>query len=176
MSEVVVSSEVRYQGRVLNLRLDEVRLPGGGTLVREVIEHAQAVSIIPVDEQGQVYLVRQHRVGSGGPLLEIPAGTVEEAEEPLACARREIQEEVGRAAGRWDALGSFYLAPGYSTEFMHFYLARDLRESRREADFDEDIQVEVADLGQALHRVLGGEPSDVKTVAGLMLAWARLRN
>ena len=174
MSETTLSSEMRYAGRVLNLRLDTVRLTNGQTLVREVIEHAEAVAIVPVNEQGEVYLVRQHRMGSGGPLLEIPAGTLETGEAAEACARREIQEEIGYAADQWEWLGSFYLAPGYSTELLHLYLARGLRESRLDGDFDEDIQVEKAKLGEALRRFGAGEPTDMKTMTGLLLAQQRL--
>jgi ADP-ribose pyrophosphatase len=170
MAETTISSETRYQGRVLNLRLDTVRLSSGQTMVREVVEHAQAVAIVALNALGEVYLVRQHRAGHGGPLLEIPAGTVEAGEEAEACARREIQEEIGWAAEHWDYLGGFYLAPGYSTEWLHLYLARDLRESRRAGDFDEEIEVETAGLEEALRRLLGGEPSDMKTIAGLFLA------
>ena len=174
MAEATLSSEMLYEGRVLNLRLDTVRLDGGQTMVREVVEHAQAVAIVPVNDRGEVLLVRQHRAGPGGPLLEIPAGTMEASEAAEECARREIQEEVGYAAGRWERLGSFYLAPGYSTELLHLFLARDLHESRREADFDEDIQVERIGLDQALRRLTGGEPTDMKTIAGLLLAKERL--
>ena len=175
MAEATLSSELRYRGRVLNLRLDTVRLDGGQTIVREVVEHAQAVAIVPVNDRGEVFLVRQHRAGPGGPLIEIPAGTMEAGEAAEECARRELQEEIGYAAGRWERLGSFYLAPGYSTEWLHLFLARDLRASRREADFDEDIQVEMANLDEALSRLVGGEPTDMKTMTGLLLAKERLQ-
>jgi len=174
MAETTLSSEMRYAGRVLNLRLDTVRLGSGHVMVREVVEHAEAVAIVALNEQGEVYLVRQHRMGSGGPLLEIPAGTVDSGEAAEACARREIQEEIGYAADRWEWLGSYYLAPGYSTELLHLYLARGLRASRLEGDFDEDIQVEKATLAEALRRFAEGEPTDMKTMAGLLLAQGRL--
>jgi ADP-ribose pyrophosphatase len=174
MTDNVVASEHRYHGRVLNLRLDTVALPDGQTYVREVVEHAEAVAIVPVNAQGEVYFVRQFRAGPGGPLLEIPAGTLEPGESPEAGARREIEEEIGYAAARWERLGSFYLAPGYSTELIHLFLARDLTEARRQGDFDEDIETEKAPLEDFLRRALAGEPTDVKTMAALLLARGRL--
>jgi ADP-ribose pyrophosphatase len=174
MSEVILSSVQHYRGRILNLRLDTVRLPEGKTMVREVIEHAEAVAIVAVSGEGDVYLVRQHRVGSNGPLLEVPAGMVEAGEDPAECARRELQEEIGQAAGKWELLGKFYLAPGYSTELMHIYLASDLRESRLAQDFDEEIEVEKAPLIEVIRRLMGGEQTDVKTIAGLLMARERL--
>ncbi|MBI3760362.1 MAG: NUDIX hydrolase [Chloroflexi bacterium] len=175
MAETILSSERRYEGRILSLRLDTVRLSNGQAMVREVIEHNAAVAIVPVDAAGDVYLVRQHRVGSNGPLVEIPAGMVEDGEDPAECAARELQEEIGYAAEQLELLGVFYLAPGYSTELMYLYLARDLRESKLEQDFDEAIEVEKMPLSAAIGRLAaGGEPTDMKTIAGLLLARGRL--
>lgn len=175
MSEVILSSVEHYRGRVLTLRLDTVRLSEGQTMVREVIEHAEAVAIVAVGGEGDVYLVRQYRVGSNGSLLEVPAGTVEPGEDPAECARRELQEETGYAAAKWEFLGKFYLAPGYSTELMHLYLASDLRESQLAQDLDEEIEVEKVPLGEAIRRLVGGEQTDVKTIAGLLMARERLK-
>ncbi len=103
--------------------------------------------ILPVDDQGNLFFVRQYRHAAGLDLLELPAGTLDEGEAPEACARREVREETGMAAGKMEHLGGFYLAPGYSTEYMHVYLATGLHSDPLEADADEFLTVEVIPLG-----------------------------
>jgi len=118
--------------------------------------------------------VRQYRHAAGLDLLELPAGTRDEDEDPEVCARREIREETGMAAGKLEHLGGFYLAPGYSTEYMHVYLATDLHHDPLEADADEFLSLEAVPLAEALARAARGEIPDAKSLAALLIAQRRL--
>src|SRR5512136_1345202 len=114
----ILHTETLYHGRAFNVRRDEIRLPDGKTARVDIVDHVGAVTLVPVDEQKRVWFVRQYRHPAGDVLLELPAGMVEPGELPLDCARREIREEIGMAAGRVEPIGEYFLAPGYSTEFM----------------------------------------------------------
>jgi ADP-ribose pyrophosphatase len=170
----VVGSERLFQGRVVGLRVDEVRLEAGRTFRAEVVEHVPSVGIVPLREDGRVVLIRQYRHPVGDWLLEIPAGSVDPGETPEACARRELAEEIGCRAEDTIRLGGFYLSPGYATEFMHIFLARGL--SPAAADPDEDEQIDLAEmpLTEALRMARAGELCDAKTIAALALAAAFL--
>jgi ADP-ribose pyrophosphatase len=128
-----------------------------------------------VDADGNLLFVRQYRHAAGLDLLELPAGTLEVGEAPEACARREVREETGMAAGALEHLGQFYLAPGYSTENMHVYLATDLRPDPLQPDADEFLSVEKLSLEKALEMAHSGLLPDAKTLAALLLARPRLR-
>jgi len=126
--------------------------------------------ILPVDDDGNLYFVRQYRHAAGGDLLELPAG-VRDGNEPYEeCAAREIREETGMAAGSLQRVGDFYLAPGYSTEFMVVFLATDLRPDPLPADADEFLEVERLPLRQALDMAAQGQVPDAKSLAALFLA------
>ncbi|MGD9893881.1 MAG: NUDIX hydrolase, partial [Dehalococcoidia bacterium] len=141
---------------------------------REVVEHVQAVAIVPVMPDGRIALVRQYRLPAGRELLEIPAGSLDPGEDPDAAALRELQEEIGFASRRLSRLGGFWVAPGYCTEYIHIYLADDLHESRLDADHDERIEVALVTLEDALGRIDAGEIEDAKSICGL-LQYARRR-
>jgi len=128
------------------------------------------VVIIPIDENGKMLLVRQYRHATGGDLLELPAGTLDEDEDPEVCAAREIREETGKAAEKLTKLGEFYLAPGYSTEFMVVYLATGLSDNPLDADDDEFLSVETIPVAEAFERAERGEIPDAKSLAALFLA------
>lgn len=172
-TETVTGSERIYEGRVVNLRVDSVRLPNGRDSKREVVEHGGAVAMVPMRDAETVLLVRQFRLPAGQALLEIPAGGLDENEAPEAAARRELAEEIGQVPERLIPLYSCYLAPGYSTEIIHGYLALDLRDAPEEADEDEFVQVVPMHLDDAFAAIASGEIQDAKTIAGLTLA-ARL--
>jgi len=163
-------TETLYHGRAFNVRRDEIRLPDGKTARLEIVDHVGAVTLVPVDDQNRVWFVRQYRHPAGEVLLELPAGMVEPGEAPLDCARREIREEIGMAAGRIEPIGEYYLAPGYSTEFMHAFLATDLHPDPLPGDADEFISVEPIPLEVVLHMIESGKIRDAKTLASLMLA------
>ena len=131
-----------FDGRILNLRVDRVLFDDGIEATREVVEHRGASVIIPLLEDKRVLLVRQYRYAIGKELLEIPAGTCDEGESPEDCAKRELQEETGFTCDDLEKVLECYVAPGYSTEKIHFYLARRLRRTQQDPDEDERISVE----------------------------------
>ena len=130
----LLKSEVIYQSRALTLRHDHLKTPDERVVIYDIIEHRGSVIIVPVDEDGNIYFIRQYRHAAQEVMLELPAGTLEVDEDPLVCAGREVREEVGMAAEHIQKIGGFYLAPGYSTEFMHVYLATGLRSDPLEMD------------------------------------------
>ena len=174
MSFELLKSEIVYPGRAFTVRRDTLRLPDGHETRFDIVEHIGSVIIIPVDDQGNLLFVRQYRHAAGMDLLELPAGTLDEGEAPEACARREVREETGMAAGLLVHLGGFYLAPGYSTEYMHVYLATELHPDPLEADADEFLTVESIPLGTALASARRGEIADAKTLAAIILAQSQL--
>ncbi len=169
-----LDTDTVYDGRIIRVRVDTVSLPGGRETVREVVEHAACVVIVPIDSNRNVLMVRQYRYAAGRSLLEAPAGRVEPGEAPDDCAQRELQEEVGYAAGSLRSLGGFWMSPGFCTEYMHAYLAQDLAPSRMEPDDDEDISVERIPLDTTYRLIRRGEIEDAKTIAALSMASAQL--
>lgn len=164
----VQRTERLYEGRVLNLRVDHVRLPDGTAVEREIVEHGGAVAMVPLDDEGHVLLVRQYRPAVDRHLLEIPAGGLEPHEEPVRCAERELQEEIGMFPGKLEPLGAFYPVPGYSSEVIHLYLAGGLREVGGESEPDEEIAVEKLDLGTARELINTNVIEDAKTIIGIL--------
>jgi ADP-ribose pyrophosphatase len=174
MSFEVVSSEKKYSGRVLDLRVDRIRLENGKVTGLEVIEHRGSVVMVPVDADGGIWLVRQYRHAAGREILELPAGSLEAEEDPAACAGRELREEIGMAAGTLTRIGGFFLAPGYATEFMHVFLAGGLHPDRIPSDEDEVLRPEKISLMELRQRLEAGNLEDAKTVAALAIAMPRL--
>lgn len=166
----LLKKEIVYSGRAFTIRRDTLRLPDGHETRFDIVEHVGSVIIIPLDGQGNLLFVRQYRHAAGLDLLELPAGTLNKDEAPDACAHREIREETGMAAGYMRHLGGFYLAPGYSTEYMHVYLATDLHSDPLEADADEFLTVEFIPLARAMAIARAGEILDAKSLAALLLA------
>jgi len=159
-----------YQGRVFRVQVMQVKMADGREVRFDLVKHPGAVAIIPVDAEGRILLLNQFRIGVGQTLLEIPAGTLEAGEDPIVCADRELREETGMAAHSLIKLGEFFLAPGYSSERLHIFLARDLYPSPLEADADEFLQLQPIPIEQAYRMAKAGEFHDAKTLAGLMLA------
>ncbi len=174
LSEKLISSQLIYDGRVVHLYVDTVQLPNGKTAKRELIRHVGAVALIPFDADGNVVMVRQYRHPLGRILLEIPAGTLNPNEDPDVCAVRELQEETGYKPGHLERIGGIYLAPGYSSEYIHLYIATELSESRLAMDEDEFIEIVRLPLNEALKRIETGEIADSKTISALLLVKQRL--
>ena len=170
LTENTLDSELIYDGRVVHLYMETVRLPNGHESKREVIKHIGAVAIVAFDPDGNVLLVRQYRQATRRILLEIPAGTLNPGEAPLDCAIRELQEETGYKPGKIEALGGIFTAPGYTSEFIHLFLATDLTESRLELDADEFIEVLHMSMAEALTLITDGKIADGKSISGLLLA------
>ncbi|HUH98633.1 MAG TPA: NUDIX hydrolase [Anaerolineales bacterium] len=165
-----LKSEAVFQGRAFKIRRDFLKTPDGRTTTYEIVEHGGSVVILPVDGQGNLLFVRQYRHAAGLDLLELPAGTREGGEPHEACAAREIREETGMAAGKLERIGDFYLAPGYSTEFMAVFLATELTHNPLHPDEDEFLQVEKIPIHKAIGMAEKGEMPDAKTLAALFLA------
>lgn len=164
----LVSSTTVYEGRLFNVELDELDMPGGVRAYRETLRHPGAVAMVPVLDDGRIALVTQYRHAAGRRLLEIPAGTLERGEDPAAAVDRELQEEVGLRPGHVQPLGGLFVAPGYTTEYIHLFICTRLIESRLDGDEDEDIEVELRTLDQALSAIASGEIADAKSVIGLL--------
>ncbi|HUO42218.1 MAG TPA: NUDIX hydrolase [Methylomirabilota bacterium] len=146
------------------MRVDDVVFDDGMQATREVVEHRGASVIIPLLDDNRVLLVRQYRYAIGKELLEIPAGTCDDEEPPEICAKRELQEETGYTCDELKKILECYVAPGYSTEKIHFYLARKLRKTAQAPDEDERITVEPTSITEGLSKIRNGEISDAKTI------------
>lgn len=167
----VLEQEIVYRGRAFTVRRDRVRHPGGHVSTLEIVEHAASVTLVPRDDRGRLWLVRQYRHAAQRALLELPAGTLDPGETPEACAVRECREEIGMAPGRLTKLTRLWLVPGYSTEFMHFYLAEALAPAPLAPDQDEQLEIVHLTPAQAFAALANGEIDDAKTVIGLCLAY-----
>lgn len=175
MSFQLIKSETLLQGRTFKVRRDTLKTPDGRETKLEIVEHGGSVVLVPVDQEGNLLFVRQYRHAAGKDVLELPAGTRDKDEPYEECAAREIREETGMEAGRLEKIGEFYLAPGYSTEFMAVFLATQLKHNPLQADEDEFLQVEKIPLKQAIEMAEHGEVADAKSLAALLLARSHLR-
>ena len=170
LAEVTLQSTSIYQGTILGVRKDDVRMPNGRLTVREVVEHSDSVCMVPLDAAGNVVLVRQYRKPTERVLLEVPAGGIEPGESPEDAALRELQEEIDHTAGNLRPLSGFWLAPGWCDEFMYAFLATDLRRSNLEQDYDEIVETVRVPLVDTLQLMASGEIQDAKSIASLLLA------
>lgn len=168
MEEKIISTQHIYSGRVVKLDLHEVELPNGEHGKRELIRHPGAVAVIAVDDERNVLLVRQYRIAAARVMLELPAGTLEPDEQPEVCAIRELQEETGYKPGKLESIGAFFVAPGYTTEYIHLFIASELGESQLDGDEDEFIEVARVPFHEALAMVERGEIIDGKSIIGLL--------
>jgi ADP-ribose pyrophosphatase len=174
MEEKILSTQQIYNGRIVNLELHDVELPNGEHSKRELVRHPGAVAIVALDKNGDVLMVRQFRLAAGKILLEIPAGTLNPDEAPLDCAVRELQEETGYKPGKIEPMGGIFVAPGYTTEFIHLFMATELIESKLDLDEDEFIELHHVSLKDALAQIESGEIIDGKTISGLLRAARKL--
>src|SRR5512136_1888974 len=163
--ETVLASERVYEGRILNLRVDQIRTPHGVEALREIVENGGAVAVVAVDDQQRVVLVKQYRHAIRAIVTEVPAGKLDGDEDPLEGARRELREETGFRAGRWKSLGSIYPSPAWSTESIYLYLATDLIPGPTAMEADETIELVMLPLAEAIDLVRSGAVTDAKTVA-----------
>lgn len=163
-----------YRGKIFDVYQDQVELPNGRSTQLDVVEHEPAVTILPVDADGQVWLIQQYRYPVNEMLLELPAGVMENGESAEICAARELREEIGMAAEELTALGGFYLAPGYSSEYLYVFLARGLTPDSLPQDEDEFIQVEKVGVEEMREMIRLGKIRDAKTIAAVYLAGEHL--
>ena len=182
LRERLVSSEVIRRSRILEFRIDTIETNDGKRSTRDIAGHPGAVAVVAIDDADRVLLVRQWRHAAGGPLLEIPAGTLDRLpdgslEDHAIAAARELEEETGSRAATWRHLGSFYTAPGFTSENIHVYLATGLTSSHADGlhpDEDEHLELKPVPFADALAMAMRGELHDAKSMVGLLMA-ARLR-
>ena len=168
MTERELASETVFQGKLLRVKCDSVRLPDGKTATREYVEHNGAVMIIPVLDSGELVMERQYRYVMRRHCLEFPAGKIDPGEEPLATGKRELLEETGYVAREWTHLATIHPTVAYSTERILIYLARGLRHEGGKLDDGEFLEVINMTLERLLELVRNGEIGDVKTVIGAL--------
>ena len=166
--ETTVRQINRYEGIVVSVRVDQALRADGGACLREVIEHPGGVTILPLDDEGFVWCVRQYRYALGQSLLELPAGKLEPGEDPAACALRELEEETGFRAGVLTPLGCCYVSPGITTETIHLFLATQLQPGPSHPDEGELLEVERHRLSDLLAQVMDGSLCDAKTVCAVL--------
>ena len=167
-AEETLSSQLIYEGQIVRLRVDTVRMPGGRETTREIVEHSDCVAIITIDAEDNVLLVNQYRKPLEKELLEIPAGGIEPGEDAAAAVCRELREETGYLPRKVERLGGFYAAPGYCTEYLHLYLATDLVPSSLSAEDTESIRLVRVPFSQVLSLIDSGSICDGKSIAGLL--------
>lgn len=168
--EKKLSGKMVYEGKILKVRVDEVSLVNGRTAVREVMMHPGGVAVVPLLPDGGVICVRQFRYPMGQDVLEVPAGKLDRGEEPLAGAKRELEEETGYTAKEYVYLGEFYPSPGFCDEVLHIYLATGLEKGQAHPDEDEFLDVEKISLEELAGMIGRNELPDGKTVAAVLKA------
>ena len=165
LTERMESSQTIFKGHIVKLTVDQVRLPDGNPAQREVVYHPGGVAVLALFDDGTVPVVRQFRYPFREVVTELPAGKLERGEDPRPVALRELEEEVGVTCGELTDLGRLYLSPGFSTEVLHMYLARQLRQGACHPDEDEFLEVERVPFSALAEQVLSGAITDAKTVA-----------
>ena len=174
MHRKIVTSTSVFEGKVFNVRIDQIESDIGQEQRIDYVEHAGGVTIVPVDNQMRIYFVRQYRHPAREILLELPAGSLENGEDAESCARREAREEIGMSPGRLHRLGGTYLAPGYSTEMLQYFLAEELSPAPLPPDEDEEIEIVLLSWEEALQKITRNEIRDAKSITGIFLAGLHL--
>ena len=169
MEERTLESKVIYRGAILDLRVDTVSVPGKNTASREIIVHNGAVGVLPILPSRDIVLVKQYRKAAEAVTIEIPAGKLDDNEDPLECVKRELREETGYRAQTITHMINFYPAIGYSTEMIYVYCATHLEAGEQDLDSDEKIELLTVPLSRALEMIASGEIIDSKTIIALLL-------
>jgi ADP-ribose pyrophosphatase len=162
-----------YTGKVVTLNVDTVQLPNGFTVDLETIRHPGAAAVVPLKDDGTVVMIRQFRHAAGGFIYEIPAGKLDRGEEPLKCAARELEEEVGYRAASFELLSSIFTAPGFADEVIHVYKASGLTKGTQHLDRDEVLEIIEMPLSDAIKKIQDGTIRDGKTIIGLQAVYIR---
>ena len=166
----------KYRTSLFTVKSVNISFPDGLDREYDLIDIQDAVTILPMDENGDIYFVRQFRIGARKELLELPAGKIEKGEDPLLSAKRELREEIGMSARFWKHLGNFYMTPGYATEYMHCYLAQGLISDPLEPDLDEFLNLSRFSWQKILEMIENNTLEDSKSLAVFMLAARFLGN
>ncbi|MBC7333658.1 MAG: NUDIX hydrolase [Actinobacteria bacterium] len=168
--EEKISSQIIFEGEIVNLYFDKVKLPNNRVATREKVTHPGAVGIVPVTRNNEIILIRQFRYPVGDVLIEIPAGKLGKGEPPYECAKRELEEEIGAVGGTLINICTFYTSPGFCNEILYLYLALDFEEKENSLDEDEFLQVFRVKLGDSLDMIKSGTIKDAKTIIGILMA------
>lgn len=168
LTEKTLSQKTIFNGRIINLRVDEIELPNGEKSTREVIEHNGGACIVALTDEDEVLLVKQYRYAYGKVVTEIPAGKIEKGEDPMDCASRELVEETGYSAKKIELLGEIYPSPGYCGEVIYIYKASELTKGNQHLDDDEFLDVIKIPLKEAYDMIVRGEICDSKTITGIL--------
>lgn len=166
--EAIVKTKILYEGKVFTLRQDIIQIANEPTHTWDIIQHPGAVSMIPISESSRLILIQQWRRVVGKILYELPAGTLDSGEDPFSCAQRELREETGYRADELIPFGGIYSAPGFCTEYIHFFIAKGLKEDPLKGDEHEGIDIAEMTLDEALSMIDNGEIIDSKTIAGIL--------
>jgi ADP-ribose pyrophosphatase len=168
--EKTVSREHKYKGNIISVDMLTVTLPDGRQATRDVVKHPGASVVIPLNENGELYMVRQYRKPIDRTSLELPAGKLDPGEAPEVCAQRELKEETGLEAGEIKHVISMHSTPGFCNEVLHMYIATQLKEGESCADEDEFISTEKIPVQKLIGMILNHEITDAKTIIGVLLA------
>lgn len=174
--EKQIKTNTLYEGLIVNIRRDVAELQNGSIVPREVVEHPGGVGIIPLTRDNKVLMVRQYRYPMEEELLEIPAGKLDEGEDPLTCAVRELSEETGCTAGEYIDFGAIYPSPGFCRETLFLYLALDLKYGEMHLDEGELLSVEAVALDELIEQIMSNKLPDAKSIIGIMKAKQYLDN
>lgn len=168
-ADLVTWSDYVFEGRLINVRIDTIRMPGGTLRQREIVEHPGAVAVVPVLPDGRIVLVRQFRPAVGRQMLELPAGTVEPDEDYANTARRELAEETGYRPEAITELVRFFVSPGWCNEELVVFVAPDITPGEQSPEDDEEIDIEIVTADEIPGLMKSGEIADSKTMVGLSL-------
>lgn len=174
MDAKINRKELIQRGRVFDVTLENVCLPNGACIDMTIVRHPGAAAIVPLAGNDEILMLKQYRHAVGRYWWEIPAGTLNKQEEPLACAQRELAEETGYTARLWDPLGAISPVPGYSDERIHIFLARELSKTQQNLDFDEIIEVHPLPVQDVVSMIMSGEIEDAKSIAAIFRTLQKL--
>ena len=166
--EKTISSRYIFRGRAFSVKIDTVINAEGHETTREIVEHADCIAVVPVNDDGDILMVKQYRKAVGKELLEIPAGGIDPGEDPETAVKRELQEEIGYLPGTVKRLSGFYSTPGFTNEYLHLFLATDLKRSQLYAEDTAGIETVPIRPAEIPHLISSEEIQDSKSVAGLL--------
>ncbi len=171
LSEKTLSSELVYNGKIMEVFRDEIELPNGHKSVREVVKKPNAIGVIALTDENKIIMVKQYRYAVGEALWEIPAGKIDDGEDPDECAKRELEEETGYVAESWESLGFIYVSAGFTNEKIYLYLATDLTFKKQNLDEGEFLECKEFSTDNIFEMIDEGKINDAKTLCALMRAF-----